>query len=405
MGPGEVIAFIILIGTGGKVIREYIQYRKEQIREQRKLEHELKLAQIHAGLLPGTTVDGAEVERLERQLDEMRKDRVTLQDRVEHLETIVTSSSMEVNLRLSRLLAEPSPVSAGRSIHDPTLSMERPSGLAAMPVSRVGELFAERYELVSELGRGGMGIVYQAQDTKLGQLVTLKVLSPMISRDRRALDRFRHEASATRRINHPNVIRIYDLGEWGTEPYISMEYFPGFDLKGRLRIEGSLPQRECLRILTGVAEGICAAHEQGVIHRDLKPQNILLAHDGRIKVIDFGLAKSALMGGLTVSGFILGTPQYMSPEQIQGKEIDPRSDIYSLGVVAYEMRSGRPPFSGESPIEVSFKTIQDGHAPLRSLAPETTATFETFVDRCLQKNPAARFQRMEEVLAELKKAM
>jgi serine/threonine-protein kinase len=182
-----------------------------------------------------------------------------------------------------------------------------------------------------------------------------------------------------------------------------MEYFAGQDLKQRLRTEGSFPQKECLRILTAVAEGIHAAHEQGVIHRDLKPQNILLGHNGQIKVIDFGLAKSALMGGLTVSGFILGTPQYMSPEQIQGKEIDLRSDVYSLGIVAYEMRSGRTPFGGESPIEISFKTIQEQHPPLRALAPETSTHYEQLVERCLQKNPAARYQRMEELLADLKR--
>jgi serine/threonine-protein kinase len=403
LGPGEVIVLVLFLATGGKVLREFLRWRHEHSREQRKLDHELKLAQIQAGLLPGTAEDSRQIAELQRGLQDLNKERVTLQERIEHLETVVTSASMEVNLRLNRLLADALPPAAGlASIHDPTLSVERLAASASRE-SRIGERFAERYELLAELGRGGMGIVYQAQDTKLGQIVTLKVLSPMVSRDRRALDRFRHEASATRRINHPNVIRIYDLGEWGAEPYISMEYFAGLDLKQRLRTEGSLPQKECVRILLAVAEGIRAAHEQGVIHRDLKPQNILLGHTGQVKVIDFGLAKSTLMGGLTVSGFILGTPQYMSPEQIQGKEIDPRSDIYSLGVVAYEMRSGHTPFAGESPIEVSFKTIQEPHRPLRSLAPETSAHYEQMVERCLQKSPTGRYQRMEEVLEDLRK--
>jgi serine/threonine protein kinase len=398
LGPGEVIVLVLFLTTGGKLLREFMRWRHERTREQRKLEHELKLAQIQAGLLPSLTGDSPQMAELQREVTEIKKERLTLQERVEHLETVVTSASMEVNVRLNRLLAESVP---GPSLHDPTLSVDRLPAPARD--SRLGERFADRYELISELGRGGMGIVYQAQDTKLGQIVTLKVLSPMVSRDRRALDRFRHEASATRRINHPNVIRIYDLGEAGSEPYMSMEYFPGMDLKQRLRIEGSLPQKECVRILLGVAEGIRAAHEQGVIHRDLKPQNILLGQNGQVKVIDFGLAKSALMGGLTVSGFILGTPQYMSPEQIQGNEIDLRSDIYSLGVVAYEMRSGRTPFRGESPIEVSFKAIQEPHPPLRSLAPETSSHYEQFVERCLQKSPSARFQRMDEVLEDLRK--
>jgi serine/threonine-protein kinase len=328
LGPGEVIVLIILLTSGGKFLREYLKHRQEHLREERKLQHELKIAAIQAGLPPTTTeVSPRELQELQREVLDLKKERLTLQDRVEHLETIVTSASMEVNLRLNRLLADPAATASGRSLHEPTLSLERP--FQALPsASRLGELFAERYELLSELGRGGMGIVYQARDTKLGQVVTLKVLSPLVSRDQRALDRFRHEASATRRINHPNVIRIYDLGEAGGEPYISMEYVPGADLKQRIRLDGALPQKECLRILIAVAEGVRAAHEQGVIHRDLKPQNVLLGHAGQVKVIDFGLAKSALMGGLTVSGFMLGTPQYMSPEQIQGREIDLRRDIY-----------------------------------------------------------------------------
>jgi predicted Ser/Thr protein kinase len=399
MTPFELILAIIIVTSVSKTMREYLRWRRDHRREQRKMEHEIHLAQIQAGLVPAGLLparSGPDPAEVQRELAELRKERLQLQERVEHLETIVTSASMEVNLRLNRLMAE-SPVGAGHS-GEPTLTVEQ-----RFPSERVGQLFAERYELISEIGRGGMGVVYQARDQKLGQVVTLKVLSPLVSRDRRALDRFRHEASATRRINHLNVVRIYDLGEWHGEPFISMELVPGSDLKRLVHTEGPLPERECVRILSAVAEGIRAAHEQGVIHRDLKPQNVIVGPAGSVKVIDFGLAKSELMGGLTVSGLILGTPQYMSPEQIQGREIDPRSDIYSLGVIGYELRYGKTPFESESPIEASFKTLQEKPPALRTAAPDTSAAYEQLVARCLEKNPAARYQRMEEVLAELRR--
>ncbi len=312
MGFFEFVVAITAISIMGSVIKAIFTER----RDKRRLEQKIRLAQLQTGLaLPEAS--GGELKQLQSKVEVIERDRRTLERRLEQVETIVTSPSRELNLRLERLLSSPAaPAFAAGGSEVATLPphslLSGQLGFAAP--SRVGELFADRYQLLSELGRGGMGVVYKARDTRLDQMVTLKVLSPLVASDPKAWERFRHEASATRSIDHPNVIRIYDLGEEANEPYISMEFFPSIDLKSRLQQLGPLPQPECLRIAEAVARGIQAAHDLGVIHRDLKPQNILFGRQGRIKVIDFGLAKSSLMAGLTMSGFILGTPQYMSPE-------------------------------------------------------------------------------------------
>jgi serine/threonine-protein kinase len=275
-------------------------------------------------------------------------------------------------------------------------------GTAALTL---GSLFAERYQIKSLLGRGGMGVVYLAHDIQLDEPVALKLLrSEVLQQDPTLLQRFKLEIRLARRITHRNVLRTHDFGESGGVPYISMEYVEGVTLKDLVRTRGALPVGVGLRIAKQMCLGLDAAHAEGVIHRDIKPQNMLIIPEtGDLKITDFGIARVSEVGNeqVTSTGMVLGTPAYMPPEQAQGKPADFRSDIYSLGVVLFEIFCGRVPFSGDTHVAVLMQQIQSAPPSPRSLNPKLPEALEAVILKCLEKSPARRYARASEVLAAL----
>jgi len=224
------------------------------------------------------------------------------------------------------------------------------------PVEEIkrGALFADRYEIIEELGTGGMGKVYRVEDTKAEEEIALKLIKPEIAADKKTIDRFRNELTTARKIRHKNICGMYDLGEDKGSYYITMEYVPGEDLKGFLRRSKKLTVETTVSIGIQICEGLAEAHRLGVVHRDLKPGNIMIDKDGSARIMDFGIARSLKGKGITRAGAIIGTPDYMSPEQVDGKDVDQRADIYSLGVILYEMVTGQVPFEGDTPLSIAY---------------------------------------------------
>jgi eukaryotic-like serine/threonine-protein kinase len=270
-----------------------------------------------------------------------------------------------------------------------------------------GTLFANRYEVLGTVGKGGMGVVYRARDQQLDEVVALKVVrSEVMKEDPTLLDRFKQEIKLARRITHRNILRTHDFGETAGTPYISMEYLEGVTLKDLLLSKGALPLGVGLRIAKQMCQGLEAAHQQGVVHRDIKPQNILiLPESGDLKIMDFGIARVSEMqagaSGLTTAGTVMGTPDYIPPEQAQGNPADFRSDIYSLGVVLYEMFTGRMPFSGDTVMAVVLSHIQTPPPPPHTINPKVPPDLEAIILRCLEKQPARRYQSVGEILKDL----
>ncbi|HVR71296.1 MAG TPA: protein kinase [Vicinamibacteria bacterium] len=270
-----------------------------------------------------------------------------------------------------------------------------------------GVLFAGRYDIRATLGRGGMGVVYRAYDRQLDEEVALKVVRADVLRDDPGLlERFKQEIKLARRITHRNVLRTHDFGETGGTPYISMEYLEGVTLKDLLRNKGALPLGVGLRVAKQACQGLEAAHHGGVVHRDIKPHNMLiLPETGELKIMDFGISRVSEMkgaaAGLTSTGVVMGTPDYMPPEQAQGKTADFRSDIYSLGVVLFEIFTGKLPFDGASAMEVVVAHIQKAPPRPRALNPALPAELETLILRCLEKVPDRRYPRVEDLLSDL----
>lgn len=266
-----------------------------------------------------------------------------------------------------------------------------------------GDLFADRYEIIETLGQGGMGKVYKAYDRKVGEVVALKLIRPEISVNDKAIERFKNELKFARKISHRNVCRMHDIGEEGFFRYITMEYVSGEDLKRFIRRAGTLSAGKAIHIAKQVVEGLAEAHRLGVVHRDLKPQNIMIDQDGNARIMDFGIARFADAEGMTGSGVMIGTPEYMSPEQAELKDVDARADIYSLGVVLYEMTSGRVPFEGETPLSVAMKHKTEKARDVREINPLVPPGLAAIIAKCMEKSPAARFQTTDELFAELDK--
>ena len=293
----------------------------------------------------------------------------------------------------------------------PTLSSAATASLESRPAESAavakGSLFAGRYDVLGTIGRGGMGVVYQAHDRQLDEVVALKVLRGDVLKDDATLrERFKQEIKLARRITHRNVLRTHDFGETHGTPYISMEYLEGVTLKDLIRGKGALPLPVGLRIAKQMCLGLEAAHQQGVVHRDIKPQNMLIIPEtGDLKIMDFGIARVSEMkagaAGLTSTGTVMGTPDYMPPEQAQGQPADFRSDIYSLGVVFYEMFTGHLPFGGDSVMAVVLAHIQKPAPGPRQANPAIPPELEAIILRCLEKSPAKRYQRVEDVLEDL----
>ncbi len=264
-----------------------------------------------------------------------------------------------------------------------------------------GVVFAGRYEIIEELGTGGMGRVYRAQDTKLNEEIALKLIKPEIAANKRTVERFRNELKTARKIRHKNVCGMYDFHEEGKTLYLTMEYVRGEDLKSLLHRMKTLPVGTALSIAHQIAEGLGEAHKLGIVHRDLKPGNIMIDKDGQAKVMDFGIARSLLGKGLTGEGAIIGTPEYMSPEQVEGKEADQRADIYALGIILFEMVTGRLPFEGETPFSIATKHKTEPPPIPKKLVPQIPEGLNKLILRCLEKDRAKRYQTAEELIADI----
>jgi serine/threonine protein kinase len=264
-----------------------------------------------------------------------------------------------------------------------------------------GSTFAERYQIIEELGKGGMGRVYKVIDTEINETVALKLLKPEISVDNKTIERFRNELKTARKISHKNVCRMYHLGKHEGASFITMEYIQGEDLKRLIRKVGQLNVGRAISIAKQVCEGLEEAHRLGVIHRDLKPSNIMVDEEGNARIMDFGIARSLGAKGITGAGVMIGTPEYMSPEQVEGKEVDQRSDIYSLGIILYEMVTGRVPFEGDTPFTIGMKHKGEMPKNPKELNTQIPDSLSRVILRCLEKNKEKRCQRAGEVRSEL----
>jgi len=279
---------------------------------------------------------------------------------------------------------------------DQTLTLEiSPAGLAR------GAVFAGRYEVIEELGRGGMGRVYKVYDRKIEEVIALKLIHPEISVNEKAIDRFRNELRFARKIGHRHVCRMFDLGEEDHKFYITMEYVEGENLKSFIRRSGQLAPRKAISLAKQVCEGLSEAHRLGIIHRDLKPQNIMIDREGNARIMDFGIARFTEAEGLTGSGVMVGTPEYMSPEQVETTEVDKRTDIYALGVILYEMVTGRVPFAGETPLAVLIKHKQELPQNPQESNPLVSEAVSRIILKCLAKDKAARYLSAEELYQDL----
>jgi serine/threonine protein kinase len=266
-----------------------------------------------------------------------------------------------------------------------------------------GITLADRYEIIEELGKGGMGRVYRVEDTKLNQEVALKLIKPEIAKDKKTIERFRNELKTARMIAHKNVCRMFDLGEAEGAHFITMEFVPGQDLKGLIRQTGQLAVGTTINIAKQICDGLVEAHKLGVVHRDLKPSNIMIDKEGNVRIMDFGIARSLEAKGLTGAGVMIGTPEYMSPEQVEGKDVDHRSDIYSLGVILYEMVTGRVPFEGDTPFTIGMKHKGEIPQDPRELNAQISDDLSRVILKCLEKDKEKRYQSSDNVRAELKK--
>jgi serine/threonine protein kinase/Flp pilus assembly protein TadD len=266
-----------------------------------------------------------------------------------------------------------------------------------------GSIFADRYEVIEELGKGGMGNIYRVIDKKIDEEVALKLIKPEIAADKKTLERFRNEIKLTRKIVHKNVGRMFHLGEDRGTHFITMEYVSGQDLKGLIKQTGQLAAGTAINIAKQICDGLSEAHRLGIVHRDLKPSNIMIDKEGDVRIMDFGIARSLKAKGLTGAGVIVGTPEFMSPEQVDAKEIDQRSDIYSLGVILYEMVTGRLPFEADSPFAVGIKHKSEIPTSPKELNPHISGDLNRMILKCLEKDKSSRYQSAGKLHSELER--
>ena len=265
-----------------------------------------------------------------------------------------------------------------------------------------GTTFADRYKIIDRLGKGGMGEVYIALDQEVKEKVAIKLIRQEIAQDEETIERFRNELKVARKVSHRNICRMHDLGKIPQGYYITMEYVEGQDLKAVIKKKEKLSIEETIRIAKQVCEGLVEAHRLGIVHRDLKPQNIMIEKDGSAKIMDFGIARSLEAEGMTATGVMIGTPDYISPEQAEGEESDQRSDIYSLGVIMYEMLTGDVPFKGDTAFSVALKHKTKLPQNPQKLNPEISDDVSRLILICMEKNRERRYQTTEELLADFK---
>lgn len=368
MDGGIILLIIFFFITIWKLVPQYLRHKEELSRERAS---QAKSPQ-----------DEAEIKRL--------------RDRLENLETLICRLDEERNQQFERWARMSVPPSASVN-----------QQVSQMPTNymNVAAALDGRYQILGELGRGGMGIVFQAHDKQLNEQVAIKILSPMLGNDPEALERMKREVSAARRITHPNVIRIHDISELNGLHFVSMEFFAGKSLKEMIRQRGPLSLMQSYNIAKQICDGLEAAHLQGVVHRDLKSQNIIINTLDHIKIIDFGLARTAQLEGMTATGLIMGTPEYMAPEQVAGKRVDERADIYALGIILYELFTGKLPFTGDSAIAVGFKQLKDDPPSPCQTNPNVSPAIEAVILKALQKDPIQRYRSVYELRSELEKAV
>lgn len=281
-------------------------------------------------------------------------------------------------------------------IPDVTKTLETPA-----PYLARGTKFADRYEIIEQLGMGGMGNVYRVEDTKIHEEVALKLLKSEIASSKRTIERFRNELRLARKIRHKNVCQMFDLGEDEGTHFITMEYVSGEDLKSFIRRSKQLSMPTAISVTKQICEGLEEAHKLGIVHRDLKPSNIMVDKNGNVHIMDFGIARSVRTESITGTGVMIGTPEYMSPEQVESKTIDHRSDIYSLGVILYEMATGRLPFEGDTALSIARKHADKTPINPQEINPQIPDDLNHLILKCLEKDEEKRYQSAGDLRAEL----
>jgi serine/threonine-protein kinase len=269
----------------------------------------------------------------------------------------------------------------------------------------IGKTLGNRYELLERLGGGGMAVVYKGRDTYLNRMVTVKVLRSEYASDEDFVTRFRREAQAVASLSHPNIVNIHDVGQEDDVHYLVMEFVDGQNLKTMIRKEAPIDPQRAVAIVSQICDALQHAHNNDIVHRDVKPHNILITADGRAKLTDFGIAREVSAATLTYTDTVVGSVHYLSPEQARGEAAGPRSDIYSLGVVAYELLSGRLPFEGDTPIGVAMKHVQETPLPLREVNPEINAAISSAVAKALEKKAGDRYENAQEMAKALEVAL
>ncbi len=288
-----------------------------------------------------------------------------------------------------------------RSKQSPAVRRQSPRPQVTTPMLEPGDVLGHRYEILQLLGEGGMGAVYKAQDRELDRPVALKLIRPELASSPSMLARFKQELLLSRQITHKNVIRIYDLGDADGVKFITMEFVEGRDLRSLIQEKKKFSPEEAIRIMQQICEALDASHSVGIIHRDLKPQNIMQEAGGRILVMDFGLARTMEGDGMTQTGALVGTMEYMSPEQALGKDLDQRSDIFTAGLILYELLTGKMPFKAESVLASLIKRTQERAVPVGDHDSTIPGALSGIVSKCMERDPTLRYQSAKELLVDM----
>ena len=298
----------------------------------------------------------------------------------------------------SRKISDAQTIGAGNSVSGPAAAR---APVNSASILQSGQLIAGRFEIREMLGEGGMGAVYKAYDRDIDRMIALKCIRPELSRNPEAVQRFTQELLLARQITHRNVIRIYDVRDSGGLKFITMEYIEGRDLGSLMNERGKLPPAEAISLIRQACAGLAAAHAEGVVHRDLKPNNIMLEANGRVVVMDFGLARSQSQTLMTQTGAVMGTLLYMSPEQAKGEKADGRSDIFTMGIILYELLTGGNPYASDNAITSLLKRTQEAATPVSSIETSVSPTLNRIVCKCLERDVTKRYQSMDDLIADL----